>query len=350
MVPAPRFSILWLAAIAVGGCTGAPVTAPLPTSPTDPVARGTPTPWSGAVDQGAPVPAVAELPTSEEIFDQDLGIGVLMPRVRPVDSEVVKVAGFSVRKSHLYDRLFEINPLWTKKEIDWIVFDILLAKEAIKHNVFIDVDMIDKRVTDAEGLLEERVKSDWGGRMTLDAFLIENRGITRKFYRAMSRRQLARGMLRYYVVRYLAGLQDRVSVRIISHRNRATMQSILKKVGEGADFRSLALRESEHPTQRRGGLLPPFGRDSSLKFKIPAFELQPGEVSKILTVESDAVTHYYLLYCVARIPGRKLPFKDVKAELDKDQVLNPLSEEEKLDLYARLRSASESLPKDEKKR
>ncbi len=298
-----------------------------------------------------PVVEESGLPSSREILDQDLGPGVLMPRAKPDDAEVMRVAGFSVRKSHLYDRLFEIDSLWTKKQVDWIVFDILLAKAARANKVFVDVGMVDKIVADAEAVLEERVKTDWGGRVTLEQFLIDNRGITRKFYRALLRRQIARDLLRYYVVRYLASREDRVRVRIISHRNRVTIQTILRKVSEGADFRSLALRESEHhPTQRRGGLLPPFRRDSKMMFAKPAFELQPGEVSNILTMEGVGVTYYYLLYCVERIPGRKLDFKEVKAQLDKDRVKNPLTEEEKLELYDRLRSASDSLPNGGRKR
>lgn len=291
------------------------------------------------------------MPSSPEILDQDLGPGVLMPRARSDDAQVMKIAGFSVRKSHLYDRLFEIDPQWTKKQVDKMVFDILLAKEALANKVFVDVDMVEKIVTDAEAVLEDRVKTDWGGRVTLEQFLIENRGVSRKFYHAMQRREVARSLFRYYVVRYLASREDRVRVRIISHRNRVTIQTILRKVGEGADFRSLALRESEdHATQRRGGLLPPFRRDSKMKIAEPAFELQPGEVSSILTVEKGGVTYYYLLYCVERIPGRKRDFKAVKAELDKDYLRNPLTEEEEIELYDRLRSASESLPNGGRKR
>ena len=143
-----------------------------------------------------------------------------------------------------------------------MVVDILLSQQAHNNMIFVDVDMIDKIVKDAERRLEQRVKQDWGVSMTLERFLVDNRGINLKTYRTLARRGLARKMLRYYVVRYLAGLEDRVRVRIISHRDRPTIERILKKAREGAEFRSLALRESEHPTQGDGGFLPPFSRKS----------------------------------------------------------------------------------------
>ena len=295
-------------------------------------------------DQFTPVPAaLRKLPVEDSIFKQDLGPDVLMPRAKADDSVVMKVGGFSIRKSHLYDRLFEFDPVDTKKEIDRMVFDILLAQQAHKNKIFVDVDMIDKIVKDAERRLGERVKQDWGVSMTLERFLVDNRGINLKTYRTLARRGLARKMLRYYVVRYLAGLEDRVRVRIISHRDRPTIERILKKAREGAEFRSLALRESEHPTQGDGGFLPPFSRKSKAKYVKPAFALKAGEVSDILSVVSDGVTHFYLLYCVKHIKGRKLTFKDVKAELDSDRLKNPITEAETRDLYDRLRTASELL-------
>ena len=65
---------------------------------------------------------------------------------------------------------------------------------------------------------------------------------------------------------------------------------------------------------------------------------------------SQALVWLTTLLLVIAIPASSAIRKAHKGELDKDRVRNPLSEEEKLDLYERLRSASESLPNDGKKR
>jgi PPIC-type PPIASE domain len=343
MMPPARLALFF--SVLVWGCAGVQPVAPTDARPVANVDSRVKTvdPISSMV-RAEPVSASARrLPVHDSMFAQDLGPDVLMPRAAPDDAVVMKVGGFSIRKSHLYDRLFELDPVGTKRDVDLIVFDILLAEQARKNKIFVDAGMIDKIVKDAERRLEEKVKQDWGAAMSLDRFLVDNRGIDLKTYRTLSRRRLAREMFRTYIVRYLAGLEDRVRIRIISHRDRPTIETILKKARQGAEFRSLALRESEHPTQVNGGALPPFSRTSKAKYVKPAFALKAGEISEILSVESDGVTHFYLLYCVQHIKGRKLSFKEVKAELDEDRLQNPLTEAEALELYDRLRTASELL-------
>ena len=293
----------------------------------------------------------AVLPTPVSLLNQDLTAGVLMPRERPDDSQVMKVAGFSIRKSHLYDRLFEDNPQFTKLQVDALVFDILLAKRAQQHKVFVDPKMIDKIVKDEEQRLVDRVARDFKGRFTLDEFLQLQKGVSLATHRVLLRRRMARRLFRYYVLRYLALVEDRVQVRIISHRERAKIDEILKKARDGADFRSLALRESEHLlTQRRGGLLPPLARDNKEVYVKTAFALKPGDVSDVLTVNRDGVSLHYILYCVAHMAGRKLTFEQAKAELDRDWLKNPVTPEEEKALYLRLRLASEGLKNGSKNR
>jgi hypothetical protein len=289
-------------------------------------------------------------PEFVELFKQDLAPGVLMPSADPEDAVVMNVAGFPIRKSHLYDRLFEENPRRAKEQVDILVFDILLAQQAGKHGIAVDPAMIDGIVAEEEKRLVGRVEKDWGSRMSVDDFLQFEKGVDRKVYRMLLRRHLARRLYRHYVIRYLALLEDRVKVRIIKHRERPTIARILEQVREGAEFHTLALRESEDETQRLGGELPPFGRDHKSIYTEVAFKLAAGEVSDILSTTQAGAPIYFLVYCVRHMPGRKVPFAAVKAELDREWLTNPPTPPESRELYLRLRSRSEGLKNGPRKR
>ena len=291
--------------------------------------------------------SLISMPEALSLESQDLGPQVLMPTAVPDDAEVMSIGGFAIHKSHLYDRLFEVNPFETKKNVDSLVFDILLAKEAQERGIYVDAKQVDEMIATEESSLAKQVEEDWGGVLTFDEYLQQNLGVNLEVHRLLQRRRLARRLFRYYVIRYLALLEDRVQVRIISHRDRATIDKAMGQAREGADFHSLALRISEHTdTQRRGGLVAPFSRSSKWVFAAAAFELAPGEVSDVLEVTNDGVTHHYLLYCTQHMPGRQVPFREVKEELDADWLKNPIINEEANDLYVRLRSASEALKKE----
>lgn len=58
-------------------------------------------------------------------------------------------------------------------------------------------------------------------------------------------------------------------------------EDVIKKLGEGNSFESLAKAYSKCPSSREGGDLGSFGRGQMVKpFEDAAFALQPGEVSK----------------------------------------------------------------------
>lgn len=287
----------------------------------------------------------------EDLLGQDsLTAGVLMPRKSAVDTVVAKVGGFSIRKSHIYDRLFEDDTLRTKTLVDTIAFDALLAGQATRHKVFVEPAMIDKVVKQEVERLVVQVEKDWQGRMSIDDFLQFKSGRDLKTHRQFMRRQMARDLFRYYVVRFLALRDNRVQVRILTHPDRSEIERIRRMVVEGADFESLALKRSRHPSQKSGGKLPPFSRDDKSQFTAAAFALKEGEVSPIRETTQDGATMYFLLYCLRHMPGRDITFKAAKPELDKAWMSDPLTRGEANALYLRLRDASEALNNGHKKR
>src|SRR5690606_17278997 len=129
----------------------APSPSPPPTS-TPPADRA---PAVGATD--GPPPALAPpaavqdpLPAPLPLRHQDTTPGVLLPRAEADDQEVIRVGDLPIRKSHVYDRLFEENPQFTKIQVDALVFDVLLAQQASKHGIFVDARMVDRLVDEEE--------------------------------------------------------------------------------------------------------------------------------------------------------------------------------------------------------
>lgn len=65
---------------------------------------------------------------------------------------------------------------------------------------------------------------------------------------------------------------------LVKHEHEA--QDLLKKIGEGATFESLAKQHSQCPSGADGGALGTFGKGQMVReFETAAFALQPGEVS-----------------------------------------------------------------------
>jgi parvulin-like peptidyl-prolyl isomerase len=150
------------------------------------------------------------------------------------------------------------------------------------------------------------------------------------------------------VIRYLALREERVTVRYIVHQDKALLESLAAKVKEGADFATLALRHSEDQGRRDGGLLPPFGRGFPHPVADIAFTLQPGQLSGVETRNTHNGPRQFLVYCLARQPGRDVKFADVSKEIDAELEKKPLSRIETDAYTLRWRSALEQKAPQEK--
>jgi parvulin-like peptidyl-prolyl isomerase len=148
-----------------------------------------------------------------------------------------------------------------------------------------------------------------------------------------------------YVIRYLALREDRAQVRFLVHKDRAVAQEVVDKVRGGADFATLALRWSEDSSRRDGGLLPPFGRGFQHPIVDVAFGLQPGAVSQPFEGRHGDEPRWFVVYCLAQLPGRDVPFAEVRAEIDRELESRPLSELEMNAYTLRWRGGLDAAPK-----
>jgi len=94
----------------------------------------------------------------------------------------------------------------------------------------------------------------------------------------------------------------------------AKMQSIELKLSQGADFAVTALNNSDGPSRSRGGDLGYFTYNQVIApVADVAFALQPGQISNIIA----SPLGYHLIKIIDRKPPAPIPFKDVRAKIER---------------------------------
>ena len=90
---------------------------------------------------------------------------------------------------------------------------------------------------------------------------------------------------------------------------RALMEDIRKQALKGEDFAKLAKDYSEDPiTRQRGGEVIIAKGQTKPEFEVPAFQLQPGEVSEIMTIGAGL----HLIKMLEHIPAKVRPLIEVE--------------------------------------
>ncbi len=309
-------------------------------------ASGGSRPWSGTTLADR-LPPVVLVPQGLDQALQNLGPEILLPTKNPDDRKMKEIGGVVIRKSHVYDRMLEEEPMRAKGFLDHLIFDALLAQEAKRHSITVDPKQIDAAADKEIKDLRQRVEKEWSNEMGFDEYCQQRLGMSSESFRSWRRLLLARDLYRNYVIRYLATLEDRVQVRIFAHSDRKVVEDVRNRAQQGADFKSLVLRKrSQHkPSNRNGGLMPAFGRDYPSRLTEHAFRLEPGDLSEVLEMEAASSKVYFVLFCVKQMAGRKRGFGAAREELDRELKRNPVSVDERQSMNFRLRSRSESLKK-----
>lgn len=305
----------------LSGCAGAAASAPqVPAAAVDTVrAAGTtpatlPTPGA---QQPAPGPA-GQVP--------ELGPDILLPKADDADAEVARVDDLVLRRSHAFTRLLSANPKLALEAVDHLVFDVLVARHAQEHGIRVRPERVEALALQEEQQIKERVQAELGAGMDLPTYVWRVFGMRLADWQRALRVRTARWLYHGYVIRYLALREDRVHVRYLVHKDQAIAQEVVEKVRAGADFATLALRWSEDASRRDGGLLPPFSRGFRHAVVDTAFGLQRGEVSAPFVKPWGDGERWFVVYCLDRLPGRDVPFAEVRDEIDRDLDTRPLAQ------------------------
>ena len=256
-----------------------------------------------------------------------LGPEVLLPDPAAVDAEVARVGDLVLRQSHAYARLLSAHPKLALDAVDLLVFDVLVARHAQQHGIVVDGARVERLAASEEQQVREQVHNELGKDVDLGQYVWRLFGMREGDWRAVLRLRTAQRLYQGYVLRFLALREDRVQVRFVVHKDEKVVAEVASKVIQGADFGTLALRHSEDPSRRDGGLLPPFGRGFQHPVAAHAFALQKGEVSAPFRARWGDEDRWFVVYCIERLPGREVAFESVRAEIDQDleaRAISPL--------------------------
>ncbi|MGE3171085.1 MAG: peptidylprolyl isomerase [Planctomycetota bacterium] len=306
------------AALLLAGCAGAPARRPLPGS--------TPPVWPPAGPAGEAPARVAVVQEPQPVRPvQGYGPEVLLPDPKSPDAEVARVGDLSLRQSQAFARLLDAEPKLALYAVDLLVYDVLVAQHARQYGIQVDAARVRELADREESQLLRRVQSELGGQVEFADYVWRIFGMRLADWQRAAELRIAQRLYHGYVIRYLALREDRVVVRYIVHKDRQVLEDAARKVREGADFATLALRLSEDELRRDGGLLPPFGEGFPHPVAEAALKLQPGELSPVFEKSARGSARFYLVYCLERLAGREAAFADVRAEIDRELEQKPLT-------------------------
>ncbi|MFK7739317.1 MAG: peptidylprolyl isomerase [Planctomycetota bacterium] len=257
-------------------------------------------------------------------FAKGLGPEVLLPASNHEDREVARVGELVLRQSHAFTRLLSANPKLALSAVDLLVFDVLVARHAEQYAIRVAEPRVEELAAEEERKLRRQVQDELPG-MEFGDYVWRLFGMREDDWRRGLRLRTAQRLYQGYVLRYLALREDRVQVRFLVHKEESVVREVVDKVRVGADFATLALRWSEDPSRRDGGLLPPFGRGFQHPAAKAAFDLETGAVSEPFLASWGGEERWFVVYCLEHQPGRDVAFDRVRAEIDADLEKAPIT-------------------------
>lgn len=241
---------------------------------------------------------------------------------RGEDREVARVGELVFRESDAYRRLLIAHPRLALAAVDLLVFDALVAEHARQHAVVVPEARVDEAAAADEAAARAEAAREGA---PLDAWVWRTFGMAEADWRQALRQRAAHRLLQGYVVRYVAGREERALVRFAVVADHALAREIADKARAGADFAVLAQKHSEDPSRQTGGLLPPFARDFEHPVADAAFGLAPGEVSAPFRAPWGEGERWFVVCCLDRLPAVTAPFGAVAAAIDEELAKRPLS-------------------------
>ena len=161
---------------------------------------------------------------------------ILRPAPDSADPVLAQIEGIRIRKRHVFDRLFEIEPRRARQLLVDLENDVRVMAAAKHHEIRVDAERVEHRAAESEATLRAQLERELDDGTTFEGYLRRQKDLALDEYRRLLRLSFARQLYREYVVRYLALREERVKVRILAHRDRRLMGELAGKVRAGADF------------------------------------------------------------------------------------------------------------------
>lgn len=273
---------------------------------------------------------------------QDLGPEILLPDPDAGDAEVARVGDLVLRQSHAFARLLSADPKLALSAVDLLVFDVLVAQHARQFDIHVAAERVRELAAAEERVLREQVAAELGASFAFEDYVWRIFGMRLPEWQRTAELRIAQRLYQGYVIRYLAAREDRVVVRYLVHKDRAVVEEAHRKVRDGADFATLAMRHSEDALRRDGGLLPAFGQGFPHPVAAVALQLRPGELSTVFSQQVGEGERWFLVYCLERLPSRDAPFATMREQIDRELEQRPLTPIETNAYTLRWRSSAEA--------
>ena len=286
-------------------------------------------------------------PAARQVVD-GLGPEILLPSQDSNDDLVATVGDLELRQSHAFKRLLSAHPKLALSAVDLLIFDVLVAGHAKEHGVSVSETRVQELAASEERELRHQVEQELEG-VTFSEYVWRLFGMREQDWQSALRLRTAQRLYQGYVLRYLALREDQVQVRFLVHKDKSVAQEVVDKVRVGADFATLALRWSEDPSRREGGLLPAFGRGFQHPASVPAFQLKAGDVSDPFAAQWGGEQRWFVVYCLEHRAGRDEGFEAVREEIDADLERAPVTPLETTAYTLRWRNKEERQAKDSSK-
>jgi hypothetical protein len=242
------------------------------------------------------------------------------------DQVLVNVAGEEVRASDLFQYLFvSFNPQ-TTRAIQQCVLNVLVAKEAARIGARIPEAEIATEQDRALADQKQQFQQTYKGSISFDEAIRENLGMTPEAYAALWHRAVLQTLFLERVVRYELRRDERRVLRVLVVADKAKAESLRHDLELGADFDTLARRESVHPSRDRGGLLPALPVTFRSGLTDGGEELSVGGVSQVLEFPGNSGTMYKVVKVIEILPGDARPYAEQEETLLAELKVRPLDE------------------------
>ncbi|MFP4394654.1 MAG: peptidylprolyl isomerase [Anaerolineales bacterium] len=287
---------LLLLAVLAGGCrrTDAPALpevdpteTPLPAAPestaSEPTATATPAPLAAVVN-GEPIP-LAEFERQIASYEASMAAAGQDP------STAEGQASLARDREWVLDRLIE---------------QILIEQAAQKAGVTVSQEEVDANITSLKEEIGDTAFQQW----------LEQEGLTEAQMREMLRREMIATKMANQVATEIPTRSDHIHARHIVVATPEEAQQVLAQVQAGADFAKLAQSHSQDGSTRdNGGDLGYFPRGvlTSLKVEEAAFQLQPGQVSEIISSSLG----YHIIQVIDRTPDQEISPENMRLIQDR---------------------------------
>jgi len=203
---------------------------------------------------------------------------------------------------------------------------VVVDLEALRLGVEVDPRDVTRAAEDEMERLEREVLVEFGGGVSVEAYVKDQYRRTIAEYRAHLLRVVRARLALERLVRFEQMRSDRVEIRKIVVDDRAKAEEIVAKLAAGADFAILAENESSAPSARDGGRLPPVPRGVlHPDLEAAAFSLEVGESSGVVETRDGGRSLYHVVKAVRRLPARSGPYATVREEIESGLEAAPLT-------------------------